>query len=119
MTHTTHEALRELDRVAAEIESKNLPFDMSEWGNPACGTEGCLAGWAMIYPWFKEHGLVTVEEGTEPNYRGADSTHALEEFFGLEGSETDRLFFAYTATVATQRAVIADLLATVEDRRVP
>lgn len=120
MTHTTHEALRELDRVAAEVERDGKPFDMGLFGRPECGTAACLAGWAMADPWFAERGLRRGLGTTCPTFGQInDQTDALEEFFALPCDETDRLFFASRrVTIADQRAVIADLLATVEDKLV-
>ena len=64
--------LTELLRVAKQRRADDVPLDMSVFWH-ACGTFGCLAGWAAHDPYFRQLGLQVVKG----RYHTSDRTGTL------------------------------------------
>lgn len=100
------EALKQLDRVLAEVEAKGLPFDINNWGEPDCRTTACAIGWAMRDPWFREHGLFPKASGT-PFFNGEVSFSALSDFFQIELEVSHSLFWPEAYSIADETDISA------------
>lgn len=102
-TFKKHHAARLLNLAAFLRKLPSRQFDLGYWvskGDPVkneCGTVACACGWAASIPSFRRAGLgydtrkgdMTFTEGLPHTFYG---WRAIEEFFGLDGHESDHLF---------------------------
>lgn len=97
------------DSMMEEIELEgDCPsiLDVLERSSPGlpegfCGTTACAVGHACLDPWFNGQGLHLVAD-SEPFYQGFGGWLAVSTFFGLTGSEANRLFMACNYETGTQ-----------------
>lgn len=96
-------------------------FDMRHWTRGkelpnGCGTSACVAGWAGVHPPFNDEGYglpQSVNSGNDerpPEFLAARGSHAIQEFFELDGAELDHIFLSIYKSPVEAACRIIDVI---------